>query len=312
MADYRSVQTRMWREDDWFQELDVEARLFWIYLFTNPSASPAGIYRLPLRTMAFESGVGYEAAQDLMRRFADDGKARYEDGVVWVVNMRRLQFPTLIDGSKEWQTAIRIQRDIDAIPDRCAMKAQYLAHSGYPIVIETIENGKPVKRVSIQYPGSNDTPSIPHPCPINTPSVNSNVTETETVTGTRTERARTSDFPPGFDEFERIFKGNLLATLQERDPAQRFQNGFSLADTSKAALLQVMSSGPVLSGKAIDWALDQWEQAKPNERFEAYNTGCVNWMLATIKNGYKPGQTKRPVYDKDAEYKRKMEALLGD
>jgi hypothetical protein len=180
MADYRSVQTRMWREDDWFQELDVEARLFWIYLFTNPSASPAGIYRLPLRTMAFESGVSYAVAQDLMRRFADEGKARYEDGVVWVVNMRRLQFPTLIDGSKEWQTAVRIQRDIDTIPDRCPLKAQYLAHSGYPTVHEVIENGKPVKRVSIQYPGIGNALSIPHLYSIDTPSVNSNSNSNQT------------------------------------------------------------------------------------------------------------------------------------
>lgn len=179
MADYRSVQTRMWREDEWFQELDVEARLLWIYLFTNPSASPAGIYRLSLRTMAFESGVSYEAAQDLMRQFATDGKAYYEDGVVWVVNMRRLQFPTLIDGSKEWQTGIRIQRDIDAIPDRCALKAQYLAHSGYPTVYETIEHGKNVKRVSIWYPGKDDPPAIPHAKGIYTPSVNETVTVTK-------------------------------------------------------------------------------------------------------------------------------------
>ena len=179
MADYRSVQTRMWREDDWFQELDVEARLFWIYLFTNPSASPAGIYRLPLRTMAFESGVSYETAQELMQRFASDGKAHYEDGVLWVVNMRRLQFPTLVDGSKEWQTAIRIQRDIDTIPDRCTLKARYLAHSGYPIVNETMENNKIVKRVSIQYPSTEDTPSIPHASPMHTQPVNSNITVTK-------------------------------------------------------------------------------------------------------------------------------------
>jgi hypothetical protein len=194
----------MWREDEWFQELDVEARLFWIYLFTNPSASPAGIYRLPLRTMAFESGVSYEAAQDLMRRFAADGKAQYEDGIVWVVNMRRLQFPTLVDGSREWQTAIRIQRDIDAIPDRCAMKAQYLAHSGYPIVVETTENGKPIKRVSIQYPNSSDTPPIPHRYSINTPSVNKTVTVTETVTETPTETAAS-----GRDEFRRQYESVL-------------------------------------------------------------------------------------------------------
>ena len=180
MADYRSVQTRMWREDEWFQELDVEARLLWIYLFTNPSASPAGIYRLPLRTIAFESGVSYEAAQRLILQFSDDGKAYYEDGVLWVVNMRRLQFPGLIDGSKEWQTATRISRDIDLIPDRCPLKTRYLAHSGYPIVYEVIENGKTSKRVSIQYPDGDNSLSIPHATGIDTQSVNSNITVTET------------------------------------------------------------------------------------------------------------------------------------
>ena len=180
MADYRSVQTRMWREDEWFQELDVEARLLWIYLFTNPSASPAGIYRLPLRTIAFESGVSYEAAQRLILQFSDDGKAYYEDGVLWVVNMRRLQFPGLIDGSKEWQTATRISRDIDLIPDRCPLKTRYLEHSGYPIVYEVIENGKTSKRVSIQYPDGDNSLSIPHATGIDTQSVNSNITVTET------------------------------------------------------------------------------------------------------------------------------------
>ena len=32
--------------------LPTDARLLWIYLFTNPSASVSGIYKLPLRTMA--------------------------------------------------------------------------------------------------------------------------------------------------------------------------------------------------------------------------------------------------------------------
>lgn len=172
MADYRSVQTRMWREDEWFQELDVEARLFWIYLFTNPSASPAGIYRLPLKTMAFESGIDYETVNRLMEQFAQDGKAKYDNGVVWVVNMRRLQFPTLVDGSKEWQTGTRIQRDIDAIPDRWPIKHEYLMHSGYPMIVEETENGKTVKRVYMEYPNGIDTPSIPHAKGDDTPSIN--------------------------------------------------------------------------------------------------------------------------------------------
>ena len=170
-ADYRSIQTRMWREDEWFQSLEVDARLFWIYLFTNPSASPAGIYRLPIRTMAFESGVSADRIAELIAEFSAASKAHYADGVLWIVNMRRLQFPTLIDGSREWQTAIRIAKDIDAIPDRCTLKAHYIQHSGYPIIVETADGEKTIRRVSIDYAYGIDTPSIPHQCGIDTPSI---------------------------------------------------------------------------------------------------------------------------------------------
>lgn len=170
-ADYRSIQTRMWREDEWFQTLDVDAKLFWIYLFTNPSASPAGIYRLPIRTMSFECGIDAGRIGALFSEFSEAGKVYYDSGVVWVVNMRRLQFPTLIDGSREWQTAVRIAKDIDAIPDKCQLKAQYIAHSGYPIIVDTIENEKAIRRVSIDYNHVIDTPSIPHQIGIDTPSI---------------------------------------------------------------------------------------------------------------------------------------------
>ncbi len=171
-SDYRSVQTRMWREDEWFQELDVHARLFWIYLFTNPSASPAGIYRLPLRTMAFESGIDSQLVQKFMRDFSAVNKAHYSDGVVWVVNMRRLQFPALTDGSGLWQIATKIASDIDAIPS-CELKTRYIMHSGYPKVIATAiktDNGKErlERVVSIDYQYGVDTLSIPYRYPIDT------------------------------------------------------------------------------------------------------------------------------------------------
>lgn len=175
MADYRSVQTRMWREDEWFDSLDTEARLFWIYLFTNPSSSPAGIFRLTMRTMSNESGISFERALDLMERFATDKKAYYNGGVVWVVNMRRLQFPDL-DGSGAWQVATRMQADIDMIPDTNPLKGEYLRRNGYPIITPEVIKGKEVKRVSIQYG-----------YPIDTQSVNSNITVTETETSTSTK-----------------------------------------------------------------------------------------------------------------------------
>ena len=75
MADFRAVKCAMWREDEWFQSLASDERLLFIYLFTNPSASVAGIYRLPLRTMAFESGIPEKRCEQILARFARDGKA---------------------------------------------------------------------------------------------------------------------------------------------------------------------------------------------------------------------------------------------
>lgn len=187
MADFRSVQTRMWREDEWFDELDIEARLFWIYLFTNPSSSPAGIFRLTMRTMSNESGVPFDRACQLMDQFGAAKKAYYNGGVVWVVNMRRLQFPDL-DGSGAWQVAKKMRDDIDSIPDGNPLKAEYLRRNGYPMeVIETI-GGKEVKRVSIRYGYPIDTQSV-------------NKTETSTVTETETETST-----GGRDEYRRQYE----------------------------------------------------------------------------------------------------------
>jgi hypothetical protein len=127
-AEYRSVQTRMWREDEWFQSLDTDARLLFIYLFTNPSASIAGIYRLPLRTIEFESGLDKARITELLAQFSAANKAHYADGVLWVVKMRENQLP----GTISPKVKVRLDKDIASIPD-CSLKIRYLKHYGYPI-----------------------------------------------------------------------------------------------------------------------------------------------------------------------------------
>lgn len=127
-AEFRSVQTRMWREDEWFQTLPTDARLLFIYLFTNPSASVSGIYRLPLRTIEFESGIPAERVKELMDQFNAANKVHYGDGVVWVVKMRENQIP----GAISPQVQKRLNKDIASIPS-CPVKTAYLRHYGYPI-----------------------------------------------------------------------------------------------------------------------------------------------------------------------------------
>lgn len=128
MAEYRAVHTKMWREDEWFQELDTDAKLLWIYLFSNPSAPVAGIYRLPIRTMASECGLARDRVAEILDGFQTAGKIDYQDGVLWVHKMREYQLP----GTLSSKVLTRITKDLAEIPYG-TVKNKYMAHYGYPI-----------------------------------------------------------------------------------------------------------------------------------------------------------------------------------
>jgi hypothetical protein len=128
MADFRKVKCSMWRSDEWFQELPTDARLLWIYLFTNASTSVAGIYKIPLKTVAFESGLSVERIRELLVQFGTDRKAYYDNGVLWVVKMREIQ-----GGDPPGDTVLKcIAKDLSLIPYG-DLKQRYLIHYGYPM-----------------------------------------------------------------------------------------------------------------------------------------------------------------------------------
>ena len=39
MADYRTIPTSIWREDEWFMDQPIEGRLLWLWMQTNSEAS---------------------------------------------------------------------------------------------------------------------------------------------------------------------------------------------------------------------------------------------------------------------------------
>jgi hypothetical protein len=88
---FRIVRCDMWRKDEWFTELEPDAKLVWIYTFTNEATSPAGIYRIALRTIANETGIAIERVREIIALFEANDKLYYEDGVIWPVTMRKHQ-----------------------------------------------------------------------------------------------------------------------------------------------------------------------------------------------------------------------------
>ncbi len=120
MSGYRQLHTHIW-SDGWFVELEPDLKLLFIYLFSNERASICGLYELPIRTIAFETGLEREAIKQGLEVFTKADKARYdfEASVVWVRNMLKYQ------GSMSPKVQARIQADIKAVPD-CDLKRQFL------------------------------------------------------------------------------------------------------------------------------------------------------------------------------------------
>lgn len=120
MAEYRTIHTKMWR-DSWYSELDVEGKLLWVYLITNQAASLTGIYHLPIRYAAFETGLGPERVETLLAQFVLSGKIEYENEIVWIHKMRKYQ----AQNESSPKIKPRIEKDLAEIPD-CKIKRMYI------------------------------------------------------------------------------------------------------------------------------------------------------------------------------------------
>lgn len=131
MANYRQIHVQIWK-DQWFLDLPPDFKLLFIYLFSNERTSVAGIYDLALRVIEFETGLEMETIQAGLVEFARAGKAYYESGIVWVVNLRKY------NATNSVKVRTRIQQDLLALPD-CNLLRRYLEHEGCPMEGDTRE-----------------------------------------------------------------------------------------------------------------------------------------------------------------------------
>lgn len=162
MADFRTIYTRIWT-DAWFSELEPDAKLMFIYLFSNPNASICGMYEMPRRNISIDTGIALERVDELLAYFAAAGKVYFENGIIWVVNLKKYN-----DAGDGVKVAVRIAKDISAISD-CRIKRMYFEYHGIPYP----ESKIPYLEKKIPY------------------QKNDSETETETDTDTDTETGKT-------------------------------------------------------------------------------------------------------------------------
>jgi hypothetical protein len=113
MSKKRYFDTKFW-SDSWIvDELNPLDRYLFMYLMTNEKTNIAGVYELPLRTMANELGLDKEEVTRMIKRL--EPKVYYRDGWVVLVNAIKHQ------NYRNSKISEAIRRELCAAPSQLLM-----------------------------------------------------------------------------------------------------------------------------------------------------------------------------------------------
>src|SRR3990167_2001044 len=88
MAKNRNISTRFW-SDNFVAGLKPSDRYLFLYLITNDHANISGMYELPLKHIAVETGIGVGAIAKSLERL--QGKIFYVEGWIYIKNFVKYQ-----------------------------------------------------------------------------------------------------------------------------------------------------------------------------------------------------------------------------
>lgn len=98
----RYISTSFW-DDEWVQSLSFEEKGLFLYLLTNPLTNIAGVYKIQVRRIVFDTGLAEADVGLILGKFGDAGKA-YRHGEYIVLpswpKHQRVQNPNISKGIK--------------------------------------------------------------------------------------------------------------------------------------------------------------------------------------------------------------------
>ncbi len=84
------VDTKFW-DDSYIVGLKPMEKLVFLYLLTTPLTNISGVYELPLRRVAFDTGIPADRVEATFQKFESDGKVIFSEGWVTIVNFIKHQ-----------------------------------------------------------------------------------------------------------------------------------------------------------------------------------------------------------------------------
>ena len=68
----RYISTSFW-DDEWVQSLSFEEKGLFLYLLTNPLTNIAGVYKIQVRRIVFDTGLAEADVGLILGKFGDAG-----------------------------------------------------------------------------------------------------------------------------------------------------------------------------------------------------------------------------------------------
>lgn len=127
MATQRYISTSFW-DDAWIQELDPSEKLLYLYLMTNPLTNIAGVYKITVRRIVFDTGFNEETVRRILGRFEADKKACLHGEYIIIPSWPKHQKCETRQKIKDG-----IQAVIDSLPEEVV---EYMVYIGYAYHIE--------------------------------------------------------------------------------------------------------------------------------------------------------------------------------
>ena len=164
MAKNRMVSTAFW-SDHYVASLDPVEKLLFLYLLTNERSTLAGIYELPIKIMAVETGIDVFMVEKILGRFEGEEKIKYHDGWVAVKNFLKHHehgSPTVqkgindaIKSAPEWARQF-VGKGIDTLsPSASSLSSTKASISEPKVRVEIVsEDEKPKKQSTAKYPNA--------------------------------------------------------------------------------------------------------------------------------------------------------------
>lgn len=204
---YRKFDTTTW-QDPWFEDLSPNAKLAFIYLWTNETCNQAGIYEISEKRIKFELGYGIDTIYKEL-----EGKIEWypDKKIVWVKNFFRRQ----CQNSKFAISALNSIKN-----NRFAFQLFIQYNQGFLSRYKCKELKVLIDTISIPYPTETEQ----------------NRTETEADTDTETDARAREGVCESADEFEcdqKPVNGKSGGTIPGREAydlrmAEWFQDIFSV------------------------------------------------------------------------------------